>query len=260
MRHKATRRPSNVEHNGGVFMWKHGTTNGYTNYGCRCPECKRAMSEWHKSKRVEMGGAARARTAGEYVLEGVGEHGTVGGYALGCRCNLCREAVNKYHRDYRRLRGLKKSGRKITPINHGTSGGYNRGCRCDPCREAHNKHQRDHRPFYKTGENTRIAHLLRCRILAIIDSDTKAGSAVDDLGCTIPEFRAYLESQFQDGMTWENHGCGENDWSIDHIKPLNTFDLSDRSQFLEACHYTNMRPLWHRDNMKRPYDGSDIAT
>jgi desulfoferrodoxin (superoxide reductase-like protein) len=31
-------------------------------------------------------------------------------------------------------------------------------------------------------------------------------------------------------------------------KPLASFDLTDRKQLLEACHYTNLQPLWAIDN------------
>jgi hypothetical protein len=68
----------------------------------------------------------------------------------------------------------------------------------------------------------------------------KAGSAVRDLGCTIPELMVYLEARFQEGMSWENYGA----WHLDHIKPLVLFDLTDREQFLQAAHYTNLQPLW----------------
>lgn len=73
----------------------------------------------------------------------------------------------------------------------------------------------------------------------------KAGSAIRDLGCTIPELKKYLESKFQTGMTWENQGS----WHIDHIRPLVSFDLTDRAQFCQAVHYTNLQPLWARDNL-----------
>lgn len=47
-------------------------------------------------------------------------------------------------------------------------------------------------------------------------------------------------------MTWENWNV--NGWHIDHIIPLVTFDLTDRKQFLEACHYTNLQPMWSEEN------------
>lgn len=48
-------------------------------------------------------------------------------------------------------------------------------------------------------------------------------------------------------MTWENWGA----WQLDHIRELALFDLTDRAQFLEACHYTNYQPLWMADNLAK---------
>jgi hypothetical protein len=62
---------------------------------------------------------------------------------------------------------------------------------------------------------------------------------------------AHLESKFLPGMTWENRGVKPGQWSIDHIKPLSAFNLTDRMQLLEACHYTNLQPLWHSDNVRK---------
>jgi hypothetical protein len=50
-------------------------------------------------------------------------------------------------------------------------------------------------------------------------------------------------------MTWENWTT--NGWHIDHIRPLASFDLTDRQQFLVACHYTNLQPLWATENRKK---------
>lgn len=68
------------------------------------------------------------------------------------------------------------------------------------------------------------------------------------LGCTGLQFRQWLESQFELGMTWDNYGT---DWHIDHIKPLSGFDLTDTFQFLAACHYTNTRPMLASANIKK---------
>lgn len=74
----------------------------------------------------------------------------------------------------------------------------------------------------------------------------KPMSTAEGLGCTYQELRAHLEKQFHSGMSWENYG--RKGWHIDHIKPLAWFDLTDPVQFAEACHYTNLQPMWGREN------------
>lgn len=88
---------------------------------------------------------------------------------------------------------------------------------------------------------------LRTRIGKIIKNNQKSGSAVKDLGCSIEDFKKYLQSKFQDGMTWENYG----EWHIDHIKPLSLFNLTDKQQFLQACNYINLQPLWAEENLRK---------
>ena len=92
-----------------------------------------------------------------------------------------------------------------------------------------------------------LAFQLRNRFKGALRCRAKAGSAVRDLGCTIPELIVWLERQFQPGMRWENYG----DWHIDHRRPLASFDLADRAQVLVACHWTNLQPLWAVDNLRK---------
>lgn len=98
----------------------------------------------------------------------------------------------------------------------------------------------------QTDINFYLRDRLRGRLSCALKRNQKSGSAVTDLGCTIPEFKKYMESKFQPGMTWNNRG---KEWHIDHIIPLAQFNLQTRQQFLIACHYTNLQPLWAKDNI-----------
>jgi hypothetical protein len=79
----------------------------------------------------------------------------------------------------------------------------------------------------------------------------KLGSAVRDLGVSMDDFLVYLEALWKPGMTWENYGKGKGKWNIDHIKPMARFDLFKRKEVLEACHYTNLQPLWWWENIAK---------
>lgn len=95
----------------------------------------------------------------------------------------------------------------------------------------------------------KLSVLLRTRMRHAVRGSAKRGSAVRDLGCTIDDLRTHLEAQFVGGMTWDNWAL--DGWHIDHIQPLASFDLTDRKQFLAACHYTNLQPLWAADNLSK---------
>lgn len=103
----------------------------------------------------------------------------------------------------------------------------------------------------KSNVNLKLQITLRGRVYNFLRrkgvQKSKSGSTVSDLGCSVYELKIHLEKQFTDGMSWENHG----EWHIDHIRPLSSFDLTDRKQFLQACHYTNLQPLWAKDNLSK---------
>lgn len=90
---------------------------------------------------------------------------------------------------------------------------------------------------------------LRSRISGLIKRGSKRSSITKALGCSLEELKQYLESKFQQGMTWENYGS--RGWHVDHIKPLCSFDLTDPVQFQQAIHYTNLQPLWFYENLKK---------
>ena len=99
----------------------------------------------------------------------------------------------------------------------------------------------------ETNIQFKLARMLRSRVRAALKNNKKSGSAVKDLGCSLKFLKDYLENKFKKGMTWDNHGK----WHLDHIKPLIKFDLLDRREFLEAIHYTNLQPLWAKENMSK---------
>ena len=76
----------------------------------------------------------------------------------------------------------------------------------------------------------------------------KKKEAIAILGCTFEEYKDYLESKFQPGMTWENHRI--DGWHIDHILPLNESEVSEEEK-LKRLHYTNTQPLWAKDNINK---------
>ena len=108
-----------------------------------------------------------------------------------------------------------------------------------------NKYHRNRRI---KDEKYRILHSLRVRL-----NQTTKGRLSDStkklIGCSLEELKIHLENQFTKGMNWKNYG--RNGWHIDHIKPCTSFDLTDPVQQKQCFHYSNLQPLWAKDNISK---------
>lgn len=105
---------------------------------------------------------------------------------------------------------------------------------------------------YKEDSNFKLLTLLRSRVWHAVSKSTgikKCAKTIELTGCSIQELKAHLESQFKEGMSWENQG--KNGWEIDHIKPCAKFDLTDPEQQKICFHYTNLQPLWSLENKSK---------
>lgn len=65
------------------------------------------------------------------------------------------------------------------------------------------------------------------------------------LGVSLQEAKDHIGSQFTEGMSWENYGK----WHVDHIIPLAS--AKTKEDLIALCHYTNLQPLWARDNQRK---------
>ena len=101
----------------------------------------------------------------------------------------------------------------------------------------------------KVDINYKLRKNLRNRLYQAIKNNYKTGSAVKDLGCSIEEFKRYIESLWQPGMTWDNYG--PDGWHIDHKNAISKFDLTNEEQLKKACNYTNLQPMWAKDNLSK---------
>ena len=87
----------------------------------------------------------------------------------------------------------------------------------------------------------------------------KSSKTITILGCSIEEFKIYLESKFEVWMSWENYGKYNGElnygWDIDHKIPassaLTVVDM------IKLNHYTNLQPLCSRVNRDIKKDRTD---
>lgn len=112
-------------------------------------------------------------------------------------------------------------------------------------RNAHDKERLSYDPSYKALRNIRRRiHTAICRAKTNKKLDT-----MSLLGCDIKSFMIYIESKFQEGMSWENYGV--DTWHLDHIKPCSLFQLEDKEDQKKCFHFSNYQPLWAADNLAK---------
>lgn len=65
------------------------------------------------------------------------------------------------------------------------------------------------------------------------------------IGCTLNQLKEYLESKFENWMTWDNYGKYNGQlnygWDIDHIIPQSS--TTTEEHLYKLNHYTNLQPL-----------------
>lgn len=144
---------------------------------------------------------------------------------LSSYCKLCK---NKYYEEPNRRKAQREKRREW---------------------EHKNKKWRNEYWRNRTQNDTeyRILRSLRARLREGLKSQNvkKLNRTMDLVGCTIKELIKHIESQFLYGMNWNNYG---KKWSVDHIKPCASFDLNKIEEQRKCFHYTNLQPMWIKDN------------
>lgn len=116
---------------------------------------------------------------------------------------------------------------------------------CYPCRRKREKdriaRRKESDKFFREKERIRVCILSSLRA----KSFRKNSLAAKYLGCSKDEFIAHIESQFREGMSWDNR----SEWHIDHLIPLSTAKTSEEIKLL--WHYTNLQPLWSHENLSK---------
>jgi hypothetical protein len=157
-------------------------------------------------------------------------------------CDLIRNKKWKHENDYDRNQYLKHKDKKIAAARaYRQKEGYKEKAR--DWRNNFRAKQRETNPIY------RITHNLRRRTLLALHGHYKADTTIKLVGCSAEELKKHLESLWTEGMAWENYGL--HGWHIDHIIPLSSFDLSKEEDQRKALHYSNLQPLWAKDNLAK---------
>lgn len=163
------------------------------------------------------------------------------------------EQLSKKRKEFYRKNAerMKKKSRTYYKNNVGARAEYRRTY-LQNNKDKTNKYQREYqRERSKTDVRYKLALRLRGRLKSAVQGNFKKGSAVKMLGCSIDEFKEYIEKQFKPGMSWEN--WAHDGWHLDHIIPLlaSEIDLEKHEDQLIVCNWKNFVPMWAGENLSK---------
>ena len=178
-------------------------------------------------------------------------------------CKECRKNEKKSNREYyqknkeniisKHKKWLEKNpnyqkeyGKKYNLENRAKLSLKQRNYRKKNNEELNKKNRIKRKIIYEQNILYKLKHLYRARINKII-KHKRNKSSIEILGCSIEEFKKYIESKFTENMSWENYGY--YGWHIDHIIPISSAKTEE--EIYKLSHYTNLQPLWGLDNIKK---------
>lgn len=96
-------------------------------------------------------------------------------------------------------------------------------------------------PLYK------LKHYITCAIRQSFKRNgySKKSKTAVILNCSFEELKKYIESKFEDWMSWDNYGLYNGElkygWDIDHIIPISS--AKNEEDVIKLNHFTNLQPL-----------------
>lgn len=102
---------------------------------------------------------------------------------------------------------------------------------------------------YKHSLSKRVKERYNKKLHIVLQKNHSSNEFIPFLNCSVKHFIDFIESQFTEGMSWENYGY--HGWHIDHYVPYSFFNCKDLSDMKLCWNYQNLRPLWEKDNLDK---------
>lgn len=112
------------------------------------------------------------------------------------------------------------------------------------------KRNAEYNARYHTDPEFRFKQLCKRRIQAALHGKhlQKSDKTVKYINCSIPWLIQWFQFCFSPEMTLENHG---NYWHMDHVIPINHWDLNDPVHVLHCFSWYNLSPLPGGENISK---------
>lgn len=211
-----------------------------------CGETK-LLSEYHNKKDGKYGRASRCKVCKSLADKKYNASNEGKEYKKVYRKSVSGKAARKKYDASEKGRAKRKAYDKTyreSEAGKAVQKAYNQS---EAGKASHKKYQKKRRhndPVFKLQGN------LRSGFCQWIKGHTKTCRTEQYVGCTYNELLEHLESQFEEGMTWENQGIGDNKWQIDHFKAQSRFDPTMEEEAFKCWHWTNLQPMWSSENNK----------
>jgi len=100
----------------------------------------------------------------------------------------------------------------------------------------------------------RLREIISNSVYRSLKNGKEGGSCWAKFSYTLKELKKHLELQFQDWMSWENHGwynLSKLTWQIDHIIPQSEllYNSMDHPNFEKCWSLSNLQPISAKDNL-----------
>lgn len=156
------------------------------------------------------------------------------------RCFRCKEMkpLEEFHIDRSKKYGKSNECKPCACARQSIYRKKNKDKINEYCR-SYSKNRWKNDPLYRLKKNLRT----RTSLAFTTKYWTKNSGNIDMLGTDYETAFKHIESQFKEGMTWDNRG----EWHIDHIIPLSSAKTKEEMEKL--CHYRNIQPLWKEENI-----------
>lgn len=154
--------------------------------------------------------------------------------------SICKECSNKQSNARRKVRRVEDPEFRAKEIAQSKKWKIENKDKKNAYKRKYERDRYHNDPIYKLKNNYYSA------INKALDGNVKG--KVKFLGCTWEELKVHLESQFTEGMNWDNKGRGG--WHVDHRLPLSAAKR-DRDKIIALCHYSNLQPMWGADNISK---------
>ena len=109
---------------------------------------------------------------------------------------------------------------------------------------------------YNKQPHVAAARFIREQVHRILEKigTKKELHSVEYVDYTPIELKEHIESLFQPGMSWDNHGMGKGKWQIDHKKEVAQYIKEGITDVNIINRLDNLQPLWTEEHAQKTAD------